>query len=53
MLKFIIYEDDEEYVDGYTEVINKMMINYNYDYRILKFSKVTKKLKDEIVNTSD
>ncbi len=53
MLKFIIYEDDEEYVNGYTEVINKMMMNYNYDYRILKFSKVTKKLKDEIVNTSD
>ena len=53
MLKFIIYEDDEEYVNGYTEVINKMMINYNYDYRILKFSKLTKKLKDEIANNSN
>ena len=53
MLKFIIYEDDEEYVNGYVESINKMMISYNYDYRILKFSKFTKKLKDEIMNSSD
>ncbi len=53
MLKFIIYEDDEEYTEGYSEVINKLMMNHNYDYRIVKFSKYSKKLKEEIENTSD
>jgi len=53
MLKFIIYENDEKYVEGYTNAINKVMMGYNFDYRILKFSKNTSKLKEEIKNTED
>ena len=53
MLKFIIYEDSPKYIDEYADVINKNMIDKNYDYRILKFSKYVQSLKNEMYSNTD
>ena len=53
MLKFVIYEDSSKYIEEYVDVINKIMINKNYDYRILKFSRFTPSLKKEMYSSDD
>ena len=53
MLKFIVYEDSLKYIEEYTDIINKIMINKNYDYRILKFSRFTSELKKEMYSVGD
>lgn len=53
MLKFVVYEDSSKYIEEYVDVINKIMINKNYDYRILKFSRFTPSLKKEIYSGDD
>ena len=32
MLKFVVYEDSSKYIEEYVDVINKIMINKNYDF---------------------
>ena len=35
-MNFILYEDEEVFVNIYEEVINKLMLNHRIDYRIHK-----------------
>ena len=53
MLKFILYEDDKKYMESNSEIINKVMINHNFDYRIIKCSTFDKKKKKEILANDD
>ena len=53
MLKFILYEDDKKYMESNSEIINKVMINHNFDYRIIKCSTFDDILKKEILANDD
>jgi len=53
MLKFIIYENDEKYIEGYTNTINRVMMGYNFNYRIVKYTDFNSKLKEEMKNNED
>ena len=48
MMKFIIYEDDKERADSVHKLINCILMNYEYDYVINKYSSFNAKLEKEI-----
>ena len=51
MLRFIICEDNQQFMDKIKTIINKAMMIYNFDYKISKFSEYNKEvekiIKDE------
>ncbi len=49
MIKFIICDDDERTINKVDVIITKIMMPYDYDYRVNKFTHYTKGLK-EIIN---
>ena len=38
MLRFIICEDNKEHLDRLCNIINKVMMPYNFEYKINKFT---------------
>lgn len=53
MIKFIIVEDDEKWIDEYEKIINKVFFKSNKEYNILTFTKYTKELKNIIEDNSE
>lgn len=53
MLKFIVYEDDKNYMESNCDIINRVMMDHNFDYRIVKCSTFDNVLKKEIVSNDD
>ena len=49
MLRFIICEDNKDFLDRITSIINKVMMPYNFEYKINKFTKYEKGIQ-EIIN---
>ena len=43
MLRFIICEDNKEHLDRLCNIINKVMMPYNFEYKINKFTQYNKK----------
>ena len=46
MLKFIVYEDDKNYMESNCDIINRVMMDHNFDYRIVKCSTFDNVLKN-------
>ena len=49
MLRFIICEDNKEHLDRFCNIINKVMMPYNFEYKINKFTQYNKEV-EEIIN---
>ena len=48
MLRFIICEDNKQFVERVAIIINKVMMPYNFEYKISKFTEYNKELTDII-----
>lgn len=48
MLKFVVCEDKQETLEQMCHIVTKVMMNYDMDYKIEKFTEYDKKLKDVI-----
>ena len=48
MIKFIICEDKKEALDIANKAVTKAMMNYDIEYKVLKFTKYDEKLKEQI-----
>lgn len=53
MIKFIIVEDDEKWIDEYEKIINKVFFKSSKEYNIFTFTKYTKELKNIIEDNSE
>lgn len=53
MLKFIVCEDNKDYLRKVTLLLNKVMMSYNFDYKIHKFLKYDANLREIIKDTSN
>ena len=49
MLRFIICEDNPDYLDKIAIIINKVMMPYNFEYKINKYSEYNKEVEEYIV----
>ena len=49
MLRFIICEDSKEYIDKISMIINKVMMPYNFEYKINKYREYNKEVEEIIV----
>ena len=49
MLRFIICEDNKEHLERFCNIINKVMMPYNFEYKINKFTQYNKEV-EEIIN---
>ena len=52
MLRFIICEDNKDHLDRLCKIINKVMMPYNFEYKINKFAQYNKEV-EEIINNKD
>lgn len=52
MLRFIICEDNKDHLDRLCNIINKVMMPYNFEYKINKFAQYSKEV-EEIINSKD
>lgn len=48
MLRFIVCEDNKDFLGRLCTVVNKIMMPYNFEYKISKFNSYTKELKEII-----
>lgn len=48
MIKFIICDDNKEALDIANKSVTKAMMNYDIEYKVLKFAKYDEKLKEQI-----
>lgn len=48
MIKFIICDDNKEALDIASKSVTKTMMNYDIEYKVLKFTRYDEKLKEEI-----
>ena len=53
MLRFIICEDNKEFSERIAVIINKIMMPYNFEYKISKFTEYNKELSDIIKNEKE
>ena len=53
MLRFIICEDNKEHLDRLCNIINKVMMPYNFEYKINKFTQYNKEVEEIINNKTD
>ena len=53
MLRFVICEDNREFISRINLIINKFMIPKNYAYKTSKFTKYCKELKEIIEDKND
>ena len=49
MLRFIICEDSKDYLDKISIIINKVMMPYNFEYKINKYREYNKEVEEIIV----
>jgi DNA-binding LytR/AlgR family response regulator len=52
MIKFVIVDDEKQYVNLVNDIIQKIMFNNEKEYRILNFDSYNNELEDEINDTS-
>ena len=48
MLRFIVCEDNKDFLSRLCNVVNKIMINYNFEYKISKFTGYNKEVEEII-----
>lgn len=48
MIRFIVVEDKKEYRERFVNIINKVMMPYNFEYKINKFAEYNKELEEVI-----
>ena len=48
MIKFIICDDNKEALDIANKAVTKAMMNYDVEYKVLKFTRYDDKLKEQI-----
>ena len=48
MLRFIICEDNKEFLGKLCNIVNKVMMPYNYEYKISKFTEYNKEVEEII-----
>lgn len=53
MLRFIIVEDIKEFRERLSNIVNKVMMPYNFEYKISKFSEHNKELEDIIARKNE
>lgn len=53
MLRFIICEDKKQYQDKISVIINKVMMPYNFEYKISKFTEYNEELSKIIKNENE
>lgn len=53
MLRFIICEDNKDHMDRLCNIINKVMMPYNFEYKINKFTQYNKDVEEIINNNND
>lgn len=53
MLRFIICEDNKQFLERVSTIINKAMMIYNFDYKISKFNEYNKEVEAIIKNENE
>ena len=53
MLRFIICEDNKEFNNRLAMIINKVMMPYNFEYKISKFEKYNKEVEEIIIRKNE
>ena len=53
MLRFIVFEDNKDYLEKISIIINKVMMPYNFEYKINKYRKYDKEVEEIIVHKKD
>ena len=48
MLRFIICEDNKDFLSRLSTIINKVMMPYNFEYKISKFTQYNKEVEEII-----
>ena len=53
MLRFIICEDNKEFIMKINTIINKVMMPYNFEYKINKFTQYNKEVGEIIAKKNE
>lgn len=53
MLRFIICEDNKDFRDRISTIINKVMMPYNFEYKISKFNEYNKEVEELIIRKNE
>lgn len=53
MLRFIICEDNKNFLQKASEVVHKVMMPYDFDYKVNKFTGYNKEVEEIIENTNE
>ena len=53
MLRFIICEDNAQFLERVSTIVNKAMMVYNFDYKISKFKEYNKEVEEIIKNENE
>ena len=53
MLRFIVCEDNNDFLDRLSGTINKVMMSYKFEYKTNKFTKYNSELRDIIKNKNE
>lgn len=53
MLRFVIFEDDNKFMDRICIDINRVMMDYNFDYKISKFGKYNEEVENIIEDKNE
>ena len=53
MLRFVICEDNKDFVNRLSNVITRVMMPYNFEYKINKFTHYNKEVEEIICNNDE
>lgn len=53
MLRFIICEDNKDFMERIAQIINKVMMPYNFEYKISKFTNYNKEVEEIITRKNE
>lgn len=53
MLRFIICEDNKDFIGRLSNIINKVMMPYNFEYKISKFTQYNKEVEELITRKNE
>ena len=53
MLRFIICEDNKDFMERIAQIINKVMMPYNFEYKISKFTEYNKEVEEIITKKNE
>ena len=48
MLRFIVCEDNKDFLSRLCNIVNKVMMPYNFEYKISKFTEYNKEVEEII-----